>query len=58
MGDLLEKYMAMSDQRQQRALQDENAMEVAPSSVLKPISLSEDSGSTDAPKIRGTKRAR
>lgn len=58
MGELLERYMEMSDQKQQSASQEEKAVEVAPSSASKPVLVSEDSDSTDIPTIRGTKRTR
>ena len=48
----------MSDQKQQGAPQEEKAVDVAPSSVAKAILMSDDSGPTDATKVRGTKRTR
>ncbi|KAL9073924.1 MAG: hypothetical protein Q9161_002545 [Pseudevernia consocians] len=48
----------MSDQKQQSATREEKGVEVAPSSRPKPILVSEESSSTDVPKIRGTKRTR
>ena len=58
MGELLGKYLEMSDQKQQSATKEEKGVEVAPSSRPKPILVSEESSSTDVPKIRGTKRTR
>lgn len=58
MGELWEKYMEMSDQTQQSGPPEEQAVEVASSSVPKPILVSGDSGSTDVPAFRGTKRTR
>lgn len=56
MGELWEKYMEMSDQTQQSGPPEEQAVEVASSSVPKPILVSGDSASTDVPAFRGTKR--
>lgn len=56
MGELLEKYMEMTDQKQQSAPQEEKAVEVATSSAPKPVLVSEDSDSTDMHKFRGIKR--
>lgn len=58
MGELLEKYMELSDQRQQSAPRGKMAVEIAPSTLSKPILVPEDSDSTDIPKDRGTKRTR
>ena len=58
MGALLEKCMEMSDQKQQSAPREEKAAEVVPSSVPKPVLVSEDSNAADTPKTRGTKRNR
>ena len=59
MGELLARYMELSDQRQQSAPPETMpAVEVASSGVSKPILVSEDSGSTDEPRDRGTKRTR
>lgn len=58
MGELLEKYMEMTDQKQQSAPQEEKAVEVATSSAPKPVLVSEDSDSTDMHKFRGIKRTR
>lgn len=57
MGELLEKYLEISDQKQQSAPR-EKAMDVAPSSVPGPIAISEDPRSTEKPNSRGTKRTR
>ena len=57
MGELLEKYMEMSDQKQQSAPR-EKAMEVTPSNASKPIAVSEDSGSIEKSNSRGIKRTR
>lgn len=54
----MEKYMEMSDQKQQSAPQVEKAVEVAPSSAPSPILVSEDPDATDIPKFRGIKRSR
>ena len=58
MGALLEKYMEMSDQKQQSAPREEKATEVVPSSVPKPVLVSENSNSAETSKSRGTKRNR
>lgn len=58
MGELLRKYLEMSEQKQQSATREEKGVEVAPSSGPKPILVSEESSSTDVPKTRGTKRTR
>ena len=52
MGELLEKYVETSDQKQQSAPQEEKAIEVALLSASEPITVSGE------PKIRGTKRSR
>ena len=58
MGELLEKYATISDQKKQSAPPEEKTMETAPSSVLEPIAVSVDSYSTEKQKFRGTKRTR
>lgn len=58
MGELLAKYMEMSDPKQQSAPREEKAIEVAPSSVPEGITVAEDSGSTERPRSRGAKRTR
>ena len=58
MGELLEKYIEMSDQKQQSAPQAEKAVDVAPSSAPKPVLVSEDADSTGIPNLRGMKRTR
>ena len=58
MGELLEKYLDLSDQKQQSAPPEDKAVDGAPSSVPKPILMSDDSDPTAATKTRGTKRTR
>ena len=58
MGELWEKYLQMSDQKKQSASREGKALEAAPSSVPEPIAVSEDTGPTEKPKVRGTKRTR
>lgn len=56
MGALLEKYVEMSDQKQQSAPREEKEAEAVSLSMPKPVLVSEDSNSADTPKTRGTKR--
>lgn len=55
MGELLEKYL---DQKQESAPREKKDLDVAPSSVPKPILMSDDSDPTAATRTRGTKRTR
>ena len=48
----------MSDQKQQNVTLEKKAIEAAPSSVIEPIAVSEDSTSAEKPRTRGTKRTR
>lgn len=56
MGELWEMHMETLDQKQKTL--EAKAVEVAPSSVLNPIAVSEDSHPTGVPNTRGTKRTR
>lgn len=56
MGELWENYLEMSDQTQQSAPPEEQGVEVASSSVPKPIFVPEECGSAEISKVRGTKR--
>ena len=58
MGELWENYLEMSDQTQQSAPPEEQGVEVASSSVPKPIFVPEECGSAEISKVRGTKRTR
>lgn len=58
MGDLLEKYMEISNPKQRSAHREEKAIEAAPSNVPDPNAAAEDSNSTEKPRTRGTKRTR
>ena len=58
MGELLEKYMEMSNPKQRSAPREKKAIEVAPLNVPEPNAVAEDSDSTEKPRTRGTKRTR
>ena len=58
MGELLEKYMKISNPEQRSAPRKEKAVEVAASNVPKPNAVAEHSDSTERPRTRGTKRTR
>ena len=58
MGELLEKYMEMSNPKQESAPREEKAIEVALPSMPEPHVVAEDSDSRENPRTRGTKRIR